>query len=122
MTKKRIFVACYDERLRIAMILFLDHEPGMAVVGITDRLPNLLSQLWATKPDVLLLEWELPFKEIEKLLSDIHNLTHRPLIIFLSSRPDEEEEMIAAGADYFIPKDAPPDKLLPILYHSLIPS
>ncbi len=92
----------------------------MAVIGITDRLPNLLSQLWATKPDAVLLEWELPFKEMEELLSDIHNLAHRPMIILLSSKPEEEEKIIAAGADFFIPKDSPPDRLVPILRQSMI--
>jgi DNA-binding NarL/FixJ family response regulator len=115
MAKKRIFVACSDEGLRIAMLLLLDHEPGLAVIGITDRIPNLLSQLWATQPDVLLLEWELPFNEIEDLISDIHNLNRRPMIIYLSGKPEEEEKLIAAGADYFISKDAPPDMLIPIL-------
>ena len=94
----------------------------MAVIVFTDRLPNLLSQVWATKPDVVLLEWELPFKEMEELLSDIHNLAHRPMIILLSSRPEEEEKIIAAGADFFIPKDSPPDMLLPILSQSMIVS
>jgi DNA-binding NarL/FixJ family response regulator len=117
MIKKRIFLACSDERLRIALILLLDHEPGMAVIGITDRLPNLLSQLWATQPDVLLLEWELPIKEIEELISDIHNHPHPPIIILLSSKPEEEEKIIAVGADHFISKDAPPDMLIPILNH-----
>ena len=117
MTKKRIFVACSDERLRIALLLLLDHQSGMAVIGITDRLPNLLSQLWATQPDVLLLEWELPIKEIEELISDIRNLPHPPIITVLSSKPEEQEKITAAGADHFIPEDAPPDMLIPILNH-----
>jgi DNA-binding response OmpR family regulator len=122
MAKKRIFVACKDERLRIALLLLLDHESGMGVIGITDQLPNLLSQLWATEPDALLLEWELPLKEIEHLLTDIHNLPHTPMIILLSSKLEEEEKILAAGADYFIPKDAPPDELIPILNQSRVHS
>ncbi len=119
MIKKRIFVACSDERLRIALLLLLDHQSGMAVIGITDRLPNLLSQLWATQPDVLLLEWELPIEEMEELISDIRNLPHPPIIILLSGK-QEEEKITAAGADYFIPMDAPADDLLPIINNSLI--
>ncbi len=45
MTKMRIFIACADERLRIAMLLLLENEPGIFVVGITDRLKGLLVQL-----------------------------------------------------------------------------
>jgi hypothetical protein len=43
MTKLRIFIAFADEKLRIAMLLLLDHEPGMVVVGIPDRLPGLVT-------------------------------------------------------------------------------
>ena len=115
MTKIRIFIACADERLRIAMLLLLEQEPGIFVVGITDRLPGLLVHLEASQPDVLLLEWELSFKSMAKLLSDIHNLEYPPKIVLLSSRPEEKEKITAAGADHFISKDAPPDELLPFL-------
>lgn len=122
MTKSRIFVACADERLRIALLLFLDYEPGMFVVGITDRLSSLLPQLVASQPDVLLLEWEMPFQSMADLLTDIHHLECPPKIIILSNRPEEEEKIIAAGADYYIAKNAPPDNLLPILKKSPVPS
>ena len=122
MTKKRIFVACSDERLRIALLLLIDHEPGMTVVGITDRLPNLLSQLWATQPDILLLDWELALADIEELIADIRNLPHRPMITVLSGKPEDEEKIIAAGTDHFILKDAPPDDLLPIISSYLVTS
>jgi len=112
---KRIFIACADVRLRLALHLLVDQEPGMVVMGITDRLTGLLIQLEATQPDVLLLEWEISFTELEDLLTDIHNLKFRPEIILLSNKPEEEGKMIAAGADYFISTDAPPDNLLPIL-------
>jgi DNA-binding NarL/FixJ family response regulator len=121
MTKIRIFLACSDERLRIAMLLLLDQEPGMVVVGITDRLSGLLTQLEATQPDVLLLSWEIPFQTIADLLVNIRKLGRSLKIIFLSGRPGEEEKIIEAGADYFISKDAPPDKLLPILKQNSLP-
>ncbi len=115
MTKMRIFIACADERLRIAMLLLLENEPGIFVVGITDRLQGLLLQLEASQPDVLLLEWELPFKSMAKLLTDVHKLEAPPKIVLLSSCPEEKEKITAAGADHFIAKDAPPDELLPFL-------
>jgi DNA-binding NarL/FixJ family response regulator len=115
MIKKRIFIACMDERLRIAMLLLLEHQPNMVVVGITDRLQGLVSQLDAAQPDALLLEWELPLQKTADLINDIQNLEFPPEIIFLSNKQDEKENMISAGADHFILKDAPPDALLPIL-------
>jgi hypothetical protein len=45
----------------------------------------------------------------------VHNLERRLETIVLSTRPQEKETIIAAGAYYLIYKDAPPDKLLPVL-------
>jgi DNA-binding NarL/FixJ family response regulator len=111
----RIFVACPDMRLRTALFQFLEREHGMNVVGLSDRLPGLFSQLEGSQPDVLLLDWELSAQPIEELLTKFHNLESRPEVIILSARPNEKEKIMAAGADHFIPKDAPPDELLPIL-------
>jgi len=49
------------------------------------------------------------------LLTDVHNLERRPETIVLSTRPQEKENIMAAGAYYLICKNAPPDKLLPVL-------
>jgi DNA-binding NarL/FixJ family response regulator len=115
MTKTRIFIACADESLRIALLLLLDHEPGMVVVGITDRLPGLITQLEVSQPDAFLLEWALPFQSVAELLTNIHHLKRPPQIIFLSNKLEDKEKTIAAGADYFITRDAPPDELILIL-------
>lgn len=115
MNKKRIFIACADERLRIALLLFLEDVPGLAVVGITDRLQSLLPQLEASRAEVLLLEWQLVPQAFKDLMAEIHHLTYPHKIIYFSSNPDERQQVLANGADYFILKNAPPDELLPIL-------
>jgi len=115
MNKTRIFVACADERLRIALVLLLDQEPGIVIAGITDRLTGLITQLEATQPDIVLLEWKIPLQSIFDLLTGIHNLGNPPKVIYLSSKPEEEAKIIGAGADYFIAKNAPPDQLVLIL-------
>ncbi len=110
MGKKRVFVACSDERLRIALLLRLQVEPGLAVVGITDRLTSLLPQLEAADAEVLLLEWDLPGQSIADLLSSIRGLRNPPKIISFS-KPEEKEQILAAGADHFICMNSPPDGL-----------
>jgi DNA-binding NarL/FixJ family response regulator len=115
MNKTRIFIACFDERLRIALIIFLEGEPGLTVVGFTDRLESLHSQLEASQAEVLLLEWELDEQAMKDLLVEVHQLPHLHKVIYFSGNPEELEQVLAAGADYIILKNAPPDELLPIL-------
>jgi DNA-binding NarL/FixJ family response regulator len=115
MHKKRIFIACIDERLRIALIMFLEGEPGLTVVGFTDRLENLQSQLEVSQAEVLLLEWQLEQPALKELLLGVHKLPQLHKIIYFSSNPEERQQVLAAGADHVILKNAPPDELLPIL-------
>ena len=115
MNRKRIFIACADERLRIALLLHLENVPGIAVVGITDRLKSLLPQLEASQADVLLLEWQLTPQAMIDLLAKIHTLPQSPKVVYFSGDLEEEQQIRAAGVDYVILKNAPPDELLPIL-------
>ena len=111
----RIFIACADERLRLALLLLLDHQPGMDVVGLSDRMPGLLTQLEGSQPDVLLLNWEQPVQSIVDLLTKFNDLECQPRVVVLSTDPQIRESVLAAGADFFICKDAPPDMLLSAL-------
>jgi DNA-binding NarL/FixJ family response regulator len=115
MKKVRIFIACSDERLRIALIIFLQGEPGLAVVGFADRLESLLPQLEAAEAEVLLLEWQLTLPVLKEILNKVHQLPHPHKVIYFSSSWEELQQVLAAGADYVILKNAPPDDLLPIL-------
>jgi len=115
MNKKRIFIACADERLRIALIIFLEGEPGLVVVGFTDRLESLLPQLEASQAEVLLLEWQLHETAFKNLLNEVHRLPHIHKVIYFLGKPEERQRVLADGADYVILKNAPPDELLPIL-------
>ena len=88
----------------------------MTVVGITDRLPGLIVQVEATQPDVLLLEWDFSSQEMPAILTNIRHCVSPPIVIYFSNHIQEKEAVFAAGADYFIAKNAPPDSLLPILH------
>ncbi len=111
----RVFLTCKDERIKIALLLLVDNQPGMVVSGISDRLDGLAKQLETTKPEVLLLEWKLPLESLQNLMAEIHNLDCPPEVIFLSNKPAEREATLSAGANYFVVTNTPPDELLQIL-------
>jgi DNA-binding NarL/FixJ family response regulator len=115
MNKQRIFIACADERLRIALLLFLEEAPGLTVVGFNERLQSLLPQLDATQADIVLLEWQLDCQALFELLASIHGLAYPHKIIYFSNNMETGQKVLANGADYVILKNAPPDELLPIL-------
>ena len=111
----RLFIADVDKELRLALQLMLHQEPGMHVTGMAVQAPGLLAQIAASEPDVLLLDWHLPGMLITELVADLRGLELPPKIIVISVRPEDKDEAMAAGADGFIGKNAPPDELLEII-------
>jgi DNA-binding NarL/FixJ family response regulator len=116
MTQKlRIFLACADKRLKLALLMLLDHQPGMDVAGISDQLLNLEAQINASHPDVLVIEWQENLKTIQDQLTNIRGFASPPQIVCMANNPRDKEAILAAGADYFIVKNVPPDELIEIL-------
>ena len=111
----RIFIASTDEKLRLALLLFLENETDLIVIGLADRLPGLITQLKGSQPDALILDGELASQPVKDLLSDLSNQEQRPRTIILTSETGAAELIRGTTADYFIRKNAPPDELLPVL-------
>ena len=107
-----IFLAESDQNLRVGLQLLLLHEPGLHVVGMAVQADGLLSQVKATQPEVLLLDWRLPGASIQDLLADIQGLASPPKIVVLSVNPEDKTAAFASGADGFVSKSEPPDELL----------
>jgi DNA-binding NarL/FixJ family response regulator len=111
----RIFVASKDSDFRMALQMLLGSEPGMVVIGMSDRVEGLCTMMGASQPDVLLLDYELTQQTTNQIISDIHQQKCQCRIVVLSIDPQVREPTLAAGADGFINKNYPPDKLLPTL-------
>jgi DNA-binding NarL/FixJ family response regulator len=111
----RLFIADSDVVLRVGLQLRLNLEPGIVVVGIAVHTNALLQQIVATEPDTVLLDWHLPGCPMDDVLAELNGLKQRPQIIVLSVQPEAEGAAIAAGADAFVAKSDPPDKLVEIV-------
>ncbi len=111
----RIFLADDEEKVCSALQMVFNQEPGMSVVGQASQVGTLLMKIQLTQPDVVLLDWELPGQPTADLLSAIHALTSRPKVIVLSSWLEVEPIALTAGADTFISKGDPPERLLSTL-------
>ncbi len=111
-TKTRIIVADADQRVRSALRILLQEEPGLVVVGESSDLPSLMAQVAELVPDLVLLDWELPGRPAAAILVAQTTIDYRPMIIVFSARPESEEAVLAAGADAFVSKGDPPEALL----------
>lgn len=110
-----IFVADPSRETRFGLQLLFDHEQGMRVVGISVRSQELVGQVGAVQPDVLILDWQLVASAPFEFIRNLHSVESHPYIIVTHIHPGTEQKAAAAGADAFFCKDGPTDPLLMIL-------
>lgn len=117
----RIIVADDHPEVRSALRFMLEEKPDNNIVGEASTSYELLWQVSARKPDMILLDWELPGTKPEELLSILLKLYPKLLVIALSNRPQMRQAAIEAGALSFVSKSEPPEYLLAALnncYHN----
>ncbi len=111
----RVLLADHHSKVRWALRTAIREEPGLVVVGEALEANTLLSQVQALRPDLIVLEWELPGRPVEEVLSTLHTLNNGCQVIILSRQPGCEPAALEAGADAFISKAASPEELLTAL-------
>jgi DNA-binding NarL/FixJ family response regulator len=112
----RVLLADDQAKVRSALRLLLEQEQGVSVVGEAAEAGNLLVQVEATRPDLVLLDWELPGLGTNDRLSPLRTLSPRLKVIALSGKPEARRAALNAGADAFVSKGDPPEQLLTALH------
>jgi DNA-binding NarL/FixJ family response regulator len=111
----RIILADDQPEVRSALRLLLEEKTGIKVIADASTSTELLRQVRACCPDLILLDWELPGSEPEKLVKLLHKTCSSLYIIALSSRPQMKPVALKAGVLHFICKSEPPEQLLAAL-------
>ncbi len=111
----RVLLADHHSKVRWALRTAIKEEPKLVVIGEATETETLLSQAQVLRPDLILLEWELPGQPVEEVLSTLHALNNGCQVIILSRQPECEAAALEAGADAFISKSAAPEELLAAL-------
>jgi DNA-binding NarL/FixJ family response regulator len=108
----RILIADDWANVQVALRVMLEQQPGFEVLGEVVDAEELLAWVETACPDLLLLGWELPGLAGADLLPALRRACSNLCVIVLSGRPEARREALAAGADAFVSKVAPPERLL----------
>ena len=108
----RVLLADDEPKVRSALRLLLEQELGLSVVDEAAEAGEVLGQVQAIQPDLLLLDWELPGQQAADLLPTLHRCCPHLLVIALSGRPEARQAALDAGVDAFVSKGDPPERLL----------
>jgi DNA-binding NarL/FixJ family response regulator len=108
----RILIADAQPKVRFALRVLLERQPDLEVVGEAVDAESLLSLLETVCPDIVLLGWELPGMDMERLMPSLREGCPKATVIALSGRLEASRAASAIGADAFVSKSSPPDQLL----------
>jgi DNA-binding NarL/FixJ family response regulator len=111
----RVLLADDQSRVRTALRILLERQPTLNIVGEATDAQELLAQVQACCPDVVLLDWELPGWNGNGAVKKLQAAQPGLAIIALSGRPEARQVALAAGVDTFVSKIDPPEQLLAAL-------
>ncbi|MGD2205819.1 MAG: response regulator transcription factor [Anaerolineae bacterium] len=108
----RILLADDQPKVRLGLRLLLAQEQDMTVVAEVAEAQSLMAQVKETRPDLVLLDWGLQKAAGAEQVSALRQASPRLAVIVLSALPGAEASALANGADTFVSKADPPEKLL----------
>lgn len=113
----RILIAVCQEYAVYAMKLLLDEQPDMAVACVVDDGQDLLAQVEATHPHVVLLEWEF-FRSLPPgFLSNQRQFDFSHEIVY---GPRPEIGLAAQDVDAYVYEGDGPKRLLSTIRSTML--
>ena len=107
----RILLATPQPDVRAALRLLL-LDLSMEVVGEAADWPVALALALETRPDMLLVDWELITVDSGNTLTQLRAVCPSAVVIVLISQLDARQQAaLSAGADAFISKGEMPDRV-----------
>jgi DNA-binding response OmpR family regulator len=114
----RVLIISDDHRTQSAFQFALLWHPSVTDVEIVENDEDLETHLDAVCPDMVVLDWELHDNPGFSVLTALRSASCHPKIVVISSQLDVERSVLRAGADAFISKSEPPNRLLALLHHT----
>lgn len=118
----RVVVVEYQAHVRTALVFLLQQQPDIEVLCAFGPGPDLVARILTLRPEVILLDWDMPRQLARQVLTASHRMHDAPRVIVLCTRPEDEARALAAGADALISKGEPPALVLGAIRRARAPA
>lgn len=108
----RVMIADDQVQVRSALQLFLKQDAEIVVVGEASDVDETLELAVEQQPDLVIVDWELPGGGGTAALDGLRRVAPQAKALVLSGRPEACRTALQAGADGFVSKGDPPERLL----------
>ena len=107
-----ILLADRQPKVRFALRVLLERQPNVVIVGEAINVEDLISQTRTKRPDLVLLDWDLPGLMASGYLPSLRKINPEMSVIALSGHAEARQGALGAGVDDFASKVDPPERLL----------
>ena len=107
-----ILVASLQKNVCTVLEVLLSNDPDMTVVGQAENATDLLAQTNVTRPDLVLVEWDLLSPSEVDTIGALSNLAPPPDVVVYGRRSDWAPGALNAGADAFVWEGDGPNAML----------
>lgn len=108
----KIVLADEQPKVLFALNVLLARNEDLLVVGEALNADELIKQMIDKDPDLIIVDWLLPGLDEIGSVDKLRRLSPNLCIIALSSRPELRQTALHSGANAFISKIDPPERLL----------
>jgi DNA-binding NarL/FixJ family response regulator len=112
---KQILLADDNKDLLSALRLLLETRFEMRLIVEARDMEHVMAQVEDTRPDCLILDWELPGRPIRERIRILRTLMPGLKIVITSTHPELKPEALVEGADEFICKSDSPAKIIEVI-------
>jgi DNA-binding NarL/FixJ family response regulator len=107
-----VLIADRLPQVRAGLRLLLDQSTEWSVAGEVANAASAAKVATERRPDLVLLEWGLPGAKRGAIIGVLRAARPEVTVVALSADPDARRDALNAGADGFVSKLDPPDRLL----------
>ncbi len=111
----RILLADVNPAIRSAMALLLETRLKARVVGEADSMESLLAVLASSKPDIVIMDWELPGAPKGDRVAVLRSYRSQLKVVITSSRPENADLAKALQGDSYVCKSEPPEQVVQVI-------
>jgi DNA-binding NarL/FixJ family response regulator len=111
----RVMLADGEQQVRCALRVLLTVDMGMQVVGEAVDAADLLPELQASRPDVLVVDWGLLSAEAARTVTSLRAINPHLQVITMSGQAETRQHALAAGANAFVSKADSPERMIDAL-------